>query len=166
MTNFLSEKWIIDDIWEVRSLPMNEIDEKILGEYLRDSQQSYREIARKLGVSAGTVVSRTRKLEKEGVIKGYTVQLDYEKLGYDLTVITEVTVSKGEIKDVGAEITKLKQACAVYNVTGESDVMVIAKFKTRKELSDFTKRILKIPNVERTNTHLVLITLKEDFRLQ
>jgi len=42
---------------------------------------------------------------------------------------------------------------------------VVGKFKTRKELSDFTKKILTIPNVERTKTHLVLNTLKEDFSL-
>ena len=144
---------------------LDETDRKILRECMEDSRQSYREIARKIGVSPGTVVSRIRDMEKKGIIEKYTAKLNYEKLGYDLTVITEVTVSNGMIVEVGNEITKLKEACAIYNVTGDADVMVLAKFRNRDELSNFTKRVLKLPNVERTKTHLVLITLKEDFNI-
>lgn len=122
-------------------------------------------MARKIGVSPGTVVSRIRDMEEKGIIEKYSTKLNYEKLGYDLTVITEVTVSNGMIVEVGHEITKLREACAIYNVTGDADVMVLAKFRNRDELSNFTKRVLKLPNVERTKTHLVLITLKEDFNI-
>jgi len=52
---------------------------------------------------------------------------------------------------------------AVYDVTGESDIIVIARFRTRDELSAFTKELLSTPFVERTNTKLVLTTIKEDF---
>jgi DNA-binding Lrp family transcriptional regulator len=44
--------------------------------------------------------------------------------------------------------------------------MVVAKFKSRSDLSDFTKKLLAMPYVERTNTHVVLTTVKEDFRMQ
>jgi len=144
---------------------LDDTDRKILLECIEDSRQSYREMARKIGVSPGTVVSRIRDLEEKGIIEKYSTKLNYEKLGYDLTVITEVTVSNGMIVEVGHEITKLREACAIYNVTGDADVMVLAKFRNRDELSNFTKSVLKLPNVERTKTHLVLITLKEDFNI-
>ena len=144
---------------------VGEMDEKILKEYLKDSRRSYREIARKLKVSPGTVVSRVKDLEEKGIITKYTAQIDYEKLGYELTVITEITISKGMTEEVGREISGIRETCAIYNVTGDSDVMVIAKFKGREDLSNFTKRILKIENVERTKTHLALITMKEDFNV-
>lgn len=149
----------------VCAILIDETDEKILRELLRDSQQSHRKIARRIGVSLGTVVSRKRRMEKDGVIKAYVAQLDYEKLGYELTVITEVTVSHGKVIDVCKEIAKLQGASSVYNVTGGSDIMILGRFKSKRELSDFTKRVLELPNVERTNTHLVLITFKEDFSL-
>jgi len=141
---------------------LDEIDEKVLREYVEDSRRSYREIARRLGIAPGTVVTRIRKLEEQGIVKKYTVQLDSEKLGYDLTAIVECTISSGMMVEAGHEITKLRNARAIYNVTGDSDVMVIGKFKNRRELSDFTKKLLKLPNVERTKTHIVLITIKED----
>jgi DNA-binding Lrp family transcriptional regulator len=48
---------------------LDDVDEHILKEYIEDSRQSYREIARKLGLSPGTVASRVAKLEERGIIK-------------------------------------------------------------------------------------------------
>jgi Lrp/AsnC family transcriptional regulator for asnA, asnC and gidA len=144
---------------------VDQTSQKVLEEYLNDSRQSFREVARKIGVSSGTVASRIKDLEELGIIKKYTTQLDYEKLGYELTAITEIIVSEGMMIEVGNEISKIRHAINVYNVTGDSDILVIAKFRTRQDLSDFTKTILKMPNVVRTKTHVVLNTLKEDYNL-
>ncbi len=144
---------------------VDEISQKVLEEYLQDSRQSFREVARKIGISSGTVASRIKDLEQRGVIKKYTTQLDYEKLGYELTAVTEIIVSEGMMIEVGNQISKIKNAVGVYNVTGDSDILVIAKFKSRQDLSDFTKTMLKIPHVVRTKTHVVLNTLKEDYNL-
>lgn len=143
----------------------NNVTTKVLNECLRDSRQSIREVARKVGVSSGTVASRLKEMEDTGIIRRYSVILDYEKLGYELTAITEIIVSDGKMIEVGEAIAKLSQATGVYNVTGDSDIMIVGKFRTRKELSDFTKRVLIIPHVLRTKTHLVLNTLKEDFSI-
>lgn len=144
---------------------LDEVDRQILAEYLKDARRSSREIARQIGVSTTTVITRTKRMENEGIIKGYTVMLDHEKLGYDITAITEITVSKGRLVDVEREVAKIPSTCAVYDVTGEIDCIVIAKFKSRKELSEYTKHLLSIPYVERTNTHVVLTVVKEDFRI-
>lgn len=144
---------------------LDKTDVKIIKTLLSNSRFSAREIARHAGVSVGTVLARMKALENEKIIKGHTTILDHEKLGYELTVITEVIVSKGKLLETEKEIAKISGVCAVYDVTGRSDVMVIAKFKTRKELSNFTKGLLSMPFIERTNTHVVLTTVKEDFRL-
>ena len=142
---------------------LDDITAKVLDEYLRDSRQSIREVARKVGVSSGTVASRLKEMEEAGIIRRYSAILDYEKLGYELTAITEITVSDGKMIEVGEVIAKLSQATGVYNITGDSDLMIVGKFRTRKELSDFTKKTLTFPHVLRTKTHLVLNILKEDF---
>ena len=141
------------------------VDKKILSELLRDCRRSYRAIARKAGTSVGTILTRIRRMEKSGVIKGYTAILDHEKLDYQLTVIAEITVSKGKLLEMEEAISKLPTTCAVYDVTGLTDALVIAKFHNREELSKFTKNLLAMPFVDRTNTHIVLTTVKEDFRL-
>ena len=144
---------------------VDELDKRILSVLLEDGRASCREVARILGVSPATVAKRLKKLESSGLIKGYTALLDHEKLGYDITVITAITVSGGKLLEVEREIAKLPGVCAVYDVTGPVDVMVIAKFRNRQELSRFTKSLLAMPHVERTCTYVVLTTVKEDFRL-
>jgi DNA-binding Lrp family transcriptional regulator len=149
----------------LRNMELDETDVKILRMLLSDARLSSRQIARKTGVSVGTVLSRMKKMEQEGIIKEYSVVVDHEKLGYELTVVIEITVSKGRLFEMAKEIAKVPKVCCVYNVTGLTDAMVIAKFKNREELSNFTKYLLALPYVERTNTHVVLTTLKEDFRI-
>ncbi|MBD3205604.1 winged helix-turn-helix transcriptional regulator [Candidatus Bathyarchaeota archaeon] len=144
---------------------LDDIDKKILAELLVDSKRSYRDIARAVGVSASTVINHINRLESAGVIKDYTVRLDFERLGFELTVITEMTVSRGKLLETQGEIAKMPYVCGVYDVTGEIDSVVIAKFRNRRELSEFPKDLLSMPYVERTNTHVVLNTVKEDFRM-
>jgi DNA-binding Lrp family transcriptional regulator len=143
---------------------MDETDVKILTKLLTDARLSYRKIAQEIGVSPPTVLTRVEKLERENIIKFYSAVLDHEKLGYDLTAIIEVTAVKGKISEVEKHIAKLSNVCAVYDITGLTDMMIIAKFKNRKELSNFVKKDLSMPYVERTNTHVVLLAVKEDFR--
>lgn len=144
---------------------MDELDKRILREYLRDARLSYRKVAERLNLAVGTVLSRTKKLERAGVIKGYSAVLDQEKLGYTMTVVTEMTVSKGKLLETEKEIAQWPMVCVVYDATGLTDMFIIAKFKSREDLSGFTKKLLSLPHAERTNTHVVLTTVKEDFRL-
>jgi DNA-binding Lrp family transcriptional regulator len=144
---------------------LNETDLRILQVLLEDARFSSRQIAKKVGVSVGTVLSRIRKMEEDGLVKGYSVILNHEKLGYELTVVMEVTVSKGRLVEMENEIAKIPNVCSVYDVTGLTDAFIIAKFKSREALGKFTKRLLALPYIERTNTHVVLTTVKEDFRL-
>ena len=144
---------------------LDETDVKILKALTFDARLSSRQIAKQCGVSIGTVLSRIKRMENEGIIQGYSALLDHEKLGYELTVVSEITVSKGRLLEVENEIALLPNVCCVYDVTGLIDAIIVAKFKNREELGKFTKRLLAIPFVERTNTHVVLTTIKEDFRI-
>jgi DNA-binding Lrp family transcriptional regulator len=152
-------------VQEAKVMELNETDKKILKSLLEDARFSSRQIAKNVGVSVGTVLSRIKKMEDVGIIKGYSAILDHEKLGYELTVVTEITVSKGRLVEMENEIAKNPNVCGVYDVTGLTDAVIIAKFKSREELGKFTKILLALPFVERTNTHVVLTTVKENFRL-
>ena len=105
------------------------------------------------------------RLEKAKIIGRYSAVVDFQRLGYELTVVTEIHVSKGKLVEMEQEIARLPNVCAVYDVTGEIDAIVISKCRNREELSHFTKSLLAMHFVERTNSHVVLTTVKEDFRL-
>jgi len=146
-------------------MDLDKTDERILKNLMVDARLSARQLALKLGISTVTVLSRIKKLEKEKIIKGYTALIDHEKLGYNLTAIIEIIAKKDKIVDMEIEIAKIENVCGVYDITGNTDTLIIAKFKSRNELSDFVKGLASIPNIENTITHVVLNTTKEDFRL-
>ncbi|HZD83292.1 MAG TPA: Lrp/AsnC family transcriptional regulator [Nitrososphaeraceae archaeon] len=143
---------------------MDETDVKILKQVLSDARLSYRKIAEEIGVSPPTVLTRMQRLENNRIIKSYSAVLDHEKLGYDLTAIIELTAIKGKITEVERHISRFPNVCAVYDITGLTDMIIVAKFRNRKDLSDFVKKDLSLPFVDRTNSHIVLVTVKEDFR--
>jgi DNA-binding Lrp family transcriptional regulator len=143
---------------------MDKIDEKILKHLMVDARCSARQLALKLGMSTVTILSRIKKLEKEKIIKGYTVLIDHEKIGYDLTAIIEI-IAKKDILDIEDKLSKIENVCGVYDITGNTDTVIVAKFKERNELSAFVKSLSSMANVENTITHVVLNTAKEDFRL-
>ena len=143
---------------------MDETDVKILKQVLSDARLSYRKIAEEIGVSPPTVLTRIQRLENNSIIKSYSAVLDHEKLGYDLTAIIELTAVKGKITEVERHISRFPNVCAVYDITGLTDMIIVAKFRNRKDLSDFVKKDLSLPFVDRTNSHIVLVTVKEDFR--
>ena len=146
-------------------MSIDEVDLKILKNLLVDARQSARKLSLKLGISTVTVLSRIQKLEKLKIIKGYSAILDDEKLGYDLTAIIEISAKEGQMTLVEKEVSTLDNVCAVYDITGQTDTIVVAKFKNREELSEFVKELSSKPNVANTNTHMVLNTVKEDFRI-
>jgi DNA-binding Lrp family transcriptional regulator len=146
-------------------IALDEIDIRILRKLVSDARLSYRNIAEQIGVSPPTVLARVEKLERNKIIKSYSALLDHEKLGYDLTAIIEVTAIKNKVVEVEKVLSKYENVCAIYDITGLTDMIIVAKFRNRKELSNFVKKELSIPSVQRTNTHLVFITVKEDFKL-
>ncbi len=67
--------------------------------------------------------------------------------------------------NIEEKLSKIDNVCCVYDITGDTDTVIVAKFKERNELSEFVKSISTMTGVENTNTHVVLNTTKEDFRL-
>lgn len=146
-------------------MKIDKVDEKILKNLLFDARLSARQLALKLGMSTVTILSRIKKLEKEKIIKNYSANLDHEKLGFNLTAVIELISKKNKILEVENELSNIENVCAVYDVTGTTDILIVAKFKGREDLSKFVKSLSSIADVENTITHVVLNTVKEDFRL-
>ncbi len=144
---------------------LDKTDERILKNLMVDARLSARQMAIKLGISTVTVLSRIKKLEKEKIIQRYTAIVDHEKLGYSLTAIIEIVAKNDKIVDIEEEISKFENVCAVYDITGSTDTIIIAKFRGRNDLSEFVKDLATISNIKNTITHVVLNTTKEDFRL-
>jgi DNA-binding Lrp family transcriptional regulator len=145
---------------------MDKLDMKILKLLNENSRSSYRQMAKELKVSMSTISNRIKGMENEGVINGYIPVLDPQKVGYDLLVLIGVRISKGKLIEVQNRISRHEGVSGVYDITGEWDSVVIARFKNREELSSFIKWVLGIEYVERTNTQIVLNVVKDEIRMR
>jgi Lrp/AsnC family transcriptional regulator, regulator for asnA, asnC and gidA len=141
---------------------IDETDRKIIEMINEDARTPYRQISRDLDISVGTVHNRVDKLMKTGVIKKFAPIMDHRKLGYGLTTIIGVRVNGGRLQNWEDKKSFKKHVLAIYDVTGEYDAFLIAKFKDTDELNKFVKELLKESNVERTYTQTVLNIVKED----
>lgn len=141
---------------------IDETDKNIIEMINEDARTPYRQISRELDISVGTVHNRVDKLMKTGVIKKFAPIMDHRKLGYGLTSIIGVRVKGGKLQNWESKESFNKHVLAIYDVTGEYDAFLIAKFKDTDELDGFVKDLLKEPYVERTYTQTVLNVVKED----
>jgi Lrp/AsnC family transcriptional regulator for asnA, asnC and gidA len=146
----------------MKKFKLTKQDRKILSILHEDSRIGYKEIAAKTGVSITTVHNAIKKFKKNGIIEKFSIKIDAEKLGYDLTAIIGVVVNRGSVDDVIAKLIQHEKVCQIFFVTGNYDLMLVAKFKNSNELDEFLRGFLKkaFPDIK-TNTSVVLNTPKE-----
>ena len=148
-----------------RTSTLDEIDRSILEELNTDARNSHRAIAHRLKISPTTVSARVARMEAQGIIRGYIPVLDDELLGWDLWAAIGIRISKGRLREVEERLSHDARAYAIYDVTGDNDALLIGRFRDRRDLDRFVKHVLQDPNIERTNTQVVLNRVKEERRV-
>lgn len=137
-------------------------DKRIVNILVGNSRLSLREIAKKADISVATAMNHLRKLEKDGIVRKYSAKIDYESIGYEILVMIEIRVSKGRLFEVEKKIANHANVFAVYDITGPFDSLVLARFYTRRQLDNFIKKLQSYEFVERTETKLILNTIKDE----
>lgn len=150
---------------QIGQTKLDTLDEELMDALAKNPRRSARELARELNSSPSTILKRLSRLEDSGLIRGYSVERDWEKLGYDFMAMIEVTIRKGALIEVQKKIAQLPGVVSVYDVTGQADSLVLARCKSRRDFSQLVKKILAMEQVERTNTHVILNTIKENYRI-
>ena len=92
--------------------------------------------------------------------------VDPVKAGYGLTAVILIQAEGQHLQKVEDEVAKISNVISVYDITGDFDIALIARFKDRSGLNVFIKGLLVIPYVKRTVTDVVLNVIKEDFRVK
>ncbi len=141
---------------------MDEVDRRLLRLLAENSRASLRDLSRSLGVAVSTVHARLQRLIREGVIRRFTILPDYERLGYPITAVILVAVEGGMIEEVASRLAGEHNLVAVYDITGDYDLVLVGKFRSMDELNSFLKRLNKLPAIRRTVTSVVLKVFKED----
>lgn len=139
---------------------IDNIDLQILEHLLKNAKKPYTEIAKQVYVSGGTVHVRMRKLEEAGIVKGTTLQIDYTKLGYDITAFIGIFLSKSELYDeVIGQLKQIPEITSVHYTTGNYSMFAKMHCKDTKHLKNVLHdKIQKVEGITRTDT---MISLEE-----
>ncbi|TET59996.1 MAG: Lrp/AsnC family transcriptional regulator [Promethearchaeota archaeon] len=135
---------------------LDEIDRNILRILQNDARTSYREIQDKLGISIGTIHNRIAKLKKNGVIEGYTLKLNNEKLGYKLTFLIRINCDGKFTEEILNDIKDIPEVCSVFHTTGDQSAALICRFKESEDVHKFIRDLNQKEYITRTNSNMIL----------
>jgi len=132
------------------------LDAKLINELLGDGRASLRSLAEELDVSVTTVSNHLSDLEEDGVIEGYTPVVDYSALEYDVTAVIQLKVEGNALPEITTRLENEKQMISVYEVTGNYDIIAVGKFTDTDDMNDQIKTLLTEPDINESNTSVVL----------
>ncbi|MCU4744480.1 HTH-type transcriptional regulator Lrp [Natronoglomus mannanivorans] len=137
------------------------LDTDLVNALLNNGRSSLRNLAGELDVSVTTVSNHLSDLEEAGAIDGYTPILNYDALGYDVTAVIQLKVKGTALPTVTDELQQYEQMVSVYEVTGDHDIIAVAKFTDTDQMNDQIKTLLTDPNINESNTSVVLNSVAE-----
>jgi Lrp/AsnC family leucine-responsive transcriptional regulator len=148
---------------------LDDIDRDIVRLLHANGRLSQEQLAREVRLSRPAVHERIKRLEEEGVIRGYKAVLDWSALGYHLTAFTQVKTVRMS-RETGKAIMQLENPAAIveecHRVAGEWCLMLKIRSATPQDLETLLDQIYDLPDVRETMTTTVLSTLGEDGALE
>ncbi|MBD8682481.1 Lrp/AsnC family transcriptional regulator [Pseudomonas sp. CFBP 13719] len=137
---------------------LTENDRQLLALLQANAREPTASLARKLGVSRSSVQERIQRLEKAGVITGYSVRIDHDRIQPTINCFTMTSCTNKSYTDVMTTLRKIEAVQAVYAVSGESDFIIHLATGTLGELNAELTRINMIKGVAHTASHIVMET--------
>lgn len=142
---------------------IDEIDIKLIDSLGRDSSTTFVELARQIGISDATVHFRVRRLMSEGVIKKFTISLDYDLLGYDHLAFVGINFKPSVNVDATIDkLVNLEEVLELYEMHNSYDLFLKIRAKDFNQLRDIVEdKIRALPNILNTELIIALKSRKE-----
>ena len=138
---------------------LDEVDHQILDMLIDNTRIPFTDIAKKLLISAGTVHVRVKKMEDAGLIKGSSLILDYNKLGYSFIAYVGIYIENtSQIKFVIERINEIPNVTVAHITTGKFNIYTKIRAKSTSDAKDIIFRLDDIEGVYRTES---MISLEE-----
>lgn len=140
---------------------MDEKDRTIIERLRENARISYGEIARILRISDVAVMKRVKKLEREGVIKKYTVEVDDAKLGYGSVSLTGIDVEPEHLFNTAMQLKDKDHVAYLAITSGDHQIMTVIKAKDNEEMAKIHEEISGMTGVRRVCPSIVQDVIKK-----
>ncbi|CAI8363305.1 MAG: winged helix-turn-helix transcriptional regulator [Flavobacteriaceae bacterium] len=138
---------------------LDEIDHQILDMLIDNTRVPFTDIAKKLLISAGTVHVRVKKMEDAGLIKGSSLILDYNKLGYSFIAYVGIYLENtSQVQFVVERINEIPNVTVAHITTGKFNIYAKIRAKDTNDAKDIIFKLDDIEGVYRTES---MISLEE-----
>ena len=127
---------------------------------MKNSRTPYVKLGELLGVSETAIRKRVRKLEEEGVIRRYTIEVDPKKLGFKVNALIGLDTVSERFIAVIEELKAMEEVLGLYSASGDHMILLECWFKDSDELTRFVKRLESIRGVTRVCPAIILEKLK------
>lgn len=133
------------------------IDREIIDLLLQNGRRTLAELGKTIGLSAPAVKRRVDRLEADGVITGYTAEVDHEKLGRTIEAFTELRFAgKTKVADIAGIASDLPEVEAVHTIAGDPDALVHMRVRDVADLTRVIDLLRRTGKVTGTKTLIVL----------
>lgn len=137
-------------------------DKKIIDELRQNSRLSMSELGRRINLSSPSVTERVKQMESFGIIKRYTLEVDYEKLGLPIQCIIEATVKNGDYNSFKTYIEGLPNVEFCYRIAGNACYMLKMQFETFSKAEEFIEDVNPYAH---TVTHFIFSQVQTKLRM-
>jgi len=143
---------------------MDKMDYKILKCLKSNARNKASDISKEIHLSISAVIERIHKMEKNNVIKNYTIIVDQKKLENDVSALMEISLEHPKYYDSFTKSIELNDnIVSCYYLTGDFDFMIKIICQSSDHLEKIHREIKSIEGVSATKTHFVLKNIKNIF---
>lgn len=135
---------------------LDRTDLRILRELERDARISWRELGEAVHLSPTSAADRVRRLERDGVIEGYTVRVDPDALGRTVQAVVDVKLGPGDVEEFEARLAQRDEVTFAAYVTGTADYSINVACHGAEGLDTFVRWLRAEAGVASTETKLLL----------
>jgi DNA-binding Lrp family transcriptional regulator len=139
---------------------LDDVDHALIALLRRDAREPVAVLSKRLGVSRGTVSNRLRKLEDQGVIVGYSVQLRPDSEPHTIRAWMGILVEGNQTRAVVASILGEPGVTALHDTNGRWDLLAELRADSMKDLSEVLERIRLIKGISTTETNILLSSFR------
>ncbi|MCS7374879.1 MAG: Lrp/AsnC family transcriptional regulator [archaeon GB-1867-097] len=135
-------------------------NQQILRILMENSRTPIMKIAEKLGVSETAIRKRIRKMEKDGIIKKYTVEIDPRKLGYNVISLIGLDTAPEKLITTIDRLKEEKDIIHLYSASGDHMILAECWFRNFDEMKDFNEKLAKMEGVTKICPAIILEKIK------
>ncbi|HKK24827.1 MAG TPA: Lrp/AsnC family transcriptional regulator [Gracilimonas sp.] len=146
-------------------IKLDQTDKKIIQVLQKEGRMANNELAKRIGLTTTPTLERVRRLEREGVIEGYSAKINKDSVGRGFNAFVKVTLKVHQLnlmEEFTSAVEEIPEILACYHTTGDGDFLLHVVAKDTRDYEQLMRnKLTTLPDVERLHTSIVLNTIKD-----